>query len=453
MSKLFWLLVASVLLSPLPFGSRQPWAWTVLGLIVALVLILWAARLVVSRDDPPVSASMVWPVLLPFALVAAWIAVQTSSLTPESWHHPLWRSAAEVLGEALPGAVSVDPHVTGDGLLRLLIYGAIFWLSLQFCRASQRAKQVFYGIAMAGLGYAAYGVIVEFTGSNTILWFDKVLYPGSVTGTIEYKNAYATYAGLGLISAMGLLLKVVDDAAADVSGPRERLRRVVSRVLGRGWILAVACIVIATALLLSNSRGGFLAAIAAIVALLLAVAMTQRRKSRYLKTVAGAVVVGCLGVVMVSGGTILDRLDRLNPERDTRTQLFELTTEAIADAPWLGTGQGTFAEIFPIYRTRDIPHPAYRAHNAYLDNALGLGLPAAAALVLAVAAMAGLCLLGVRRRRRNALYPCMGVAATVLIGVHALFDFTLQVPAVTATYCLLMGAGCGQSWSSLANRE
>ena len=53
-----------------------------------------------------------------------------------------------------------------------------------------------------------------------------------------------------------------------------------------------------------------------------------------------------------------------------------------------------------------------------------------------------------RRRRRNALYPCMGVAASVLVGLHATVDFTMQVPAVAATYALIMGAACSQSWST-----
>ena len=51
------------------------------------------------------------------------------------------------------------------------------------------------------------------------------------------------------------------------------------------------------------------------------------------------------------------------------------------------------------------------------------------------------------------MYPCVGLAATVLVGLHALADFTLQVPAVMASYMLIMGAACAQSWSSRLGRR
>jgi predicted branched-subunit amino acid permease len=59
-----------------------------------------------------------------------------------------------------------------------------------------------------------------------------------------------------------------------------------------------------------------------------------------------------------------------------------------------------------------------------------------------------LCAVGIRQRRRDAVYPCVGFAATILAAAHALFDSSLQIPAITATYMLIMGAACAQCWSS-----
>ncbi len=67
---------------------------------------------------------------------------------------------------------------------------------------------------------------------------------------------------------------------------------------------------------------------------------------------------------------------------------------------------------------------------------------------MSIAALFGRCLVGARVRRRNAVYPCIGVGATVLIATHATVDFSLQIPAVAATYALLMGAAVAQSWRS-----
>jgi hypothetical protein len=58
------------------------------------------------------------------------------------------------------------------------------------------------------------------------------------------------------------------------------------------------------------------------------------------------------------------------------------------------------------------------------------------------------CLKGVRRRHRDWAFPAIGVAASVLVGVHALLDFSLQIPAVAILYAGIMGIGCAQASSS-----
>jgi hypothetical protein len=75
-----------------------------------------------------------------------------------------------------------------------------------------------------------------------------------------------------------------------------------------------------------------------------------------------------------------------------------------------------------------------------------LGIPAAAALLLAIAAAAAICVRGVRRRNRDTIFPRVGVAAAALAGTHAAVDFTFEIPAVAAAFCLLMGCAVAQSW-------
>ena len=90
-----------------------------------------------------------------------------------------------------------------------------------------------------------------------------------------------------------------------------------------------------------------------------------------------------------------------------------------------------------------------RAHNTWLENAFELGVPAALALYLALGGLVMTCLRGVTRRHRDWVYPATGVAASVLVGLHALLDFSLQLPAVAILYACIMGIACAQSYSSL----
>ena len=46
------------------------------------------------------------------------------------------------------------------------------------------------------------------------------------------------------------------------------------------------------------------------------------------------------------------------------------------------------------------------------------------------------------------IYPATGVAITVLVGFHSLFDFSMEMPAVAILYAGVMGGCCSQSWST-----
>jgi len=352
------------------------------------------------------------------------------------------------LGLSVTGSISPDPFKTYSGLLRLLTYAGVFWLSLQFCRSRERAQQVIITISLIGLVYAGYGLFVEFTGSETILWFKKTAYLENLTSTFVNRNSYATYAGLGLICATGMIFKLVGDLGGEHISLRETIRAVVLRLLGQGWPFIVAWFVIFVALLLTGSRGGFLATAAGLVTLFIAVGVAASGEYKFSKKLAGAAALVAVGFLILSGGVTLDRLAQTAEKSDLRPQIYEQTTTAISDSPWLGTGFGTFNDVFRIYRTSAFGVTVAKAHNTYLENTLELGIPGSVALTLSVVCLFILCVMGIRRRRRDAIYPSIGIAASVLVGSHALVDFSLQIPAVTLTYCLLMGAACAQSWSS-----
>lgn len=445
---IFWLLIGLVAFAPFPFASVPPWSSGLMACAVAGLLIAWSMKLVSGTARPEVGFRETRVFLVPFGLAAAWAAIQAMPMAPDTLDHPLWIGAGAALGANLRGTVSLDPSATGSALALLLAYGGIFWLSLQYCRSRQRARQVFLALTVAGLGYAAYGLVVEFSGAHMVLWFEKSAYVNNLTSTFINRNSYATYAGLTLLCAIAMFIELFSGAVGDHLSGRERIRSTLDVATGRGWMTLVACPVIATALLLSESRGGFLSTSVGIVALVIAIGATRTVGFRH--AFAMAVAVFGIGLVffLFSGEVTAERLARTDVGSEERTAIYDLTLQAIGDAPLLGTGLGTFGEVFRMYRDERVLHVFDAAHNTYLEIALELGLPAASLLVLSIAALFVRCVIGVRTRRRDALFPCIGVAATALIAVHSLVDFSMQIPAVAAAYALLMGAAVAQSWSS-----
>ena len=449
---MFWILIAVVVIAPLPFAAFSTyvyaWSWGLMACVVGGLLAVWSGRVILGREQATFGLQRTWPFVVLFGAAVIWAAVQSMSITPAEWHHPLWRSAAEALDMDLEPAVSLDPYETLSALTRLLTYGGIFWLSLQYSRRAVRARQVLYAVTYAGLAYAVYGLIVQFTGSHMIFWLPKFAYENDLTSTFVNRNSYATYAGLGLLCTTGLILVVISQSVGTALGRKERLLRLVENMTGREWVLLVAWITIMTALILSNSRAGFLSTVLGLMILVLVLGLTRAVHARFAVAFAIACVVA-VGVFFTLGGEQLGaRLADTSLVASERPRVYQLTLGAIESAPALGTGYGTFEEVFRFYRTSDIGNFYLKAHNTYLENTLELGIPAALALFGVLAGFLVLTFVGLRRRRREAVYSCVGFAATVLVAAHSTVDFSLQIPAVTATYCLIMGAACAQSWSS-----
>ena len=451
----FWVFLGILATCPLPLGGNRPLAWNFLAVLVGMTLIAWAVESFYDGRRPPVSLFRLWPMVALFLLAASWAAVQAMPFPVPGWIHPLRMAAAPVLSLPVKAAISLAPAETVSSLVRLLTYGGVFWLALQYTRSTGRAMTVFVVVIAAGMGFAAYGLFVQFTGVQKILWFDKWAYHTDLTSTFVNRNSYATYAGLGLICTLGLLIKT---AYADVyTGPERRraFRLFLSNLAERAWPLILASVIIATALLGSHSRGGLFSAIAGILALLATAAWSRSIKPAHVLASGIAVGVAGMAILVVSGGDTNARMERLTLAAEDRDEVFALTVRAIGDAPWTGTGYGTFESVFRVYRDDTIRGTGVwdKAHNTYLESALELGIPGAACLTLAVAGLAVLCFVGARRRKRNAIFPVIGVAVTVQVAVNSLYDFSLQIPGVAMTYAAIMGVACAQSWSTARRHD
>jgi O-antigen ligase len=217
----------------------------------------------------------------------------------------------------------------------------------------------------------------------------------------------------------------------------------------------IAAAILAMALLQTGSRAGTLSAFAGVVVFIVAAAYAELLRWRQAALLIILLCGAGLLLIGVSGSGVVERLDLLDRDESTRRAIYDLVLRAIADAPYLGTGLGTFPEIFTIYRreTFDTYLTISEAHNSYLENALELGVPATVLFLGALAAIAEANIVALRRRRRGRLFPVLGLAALATVAVHATVDFSLEIPAVAVTYAALAGVACAQSFRSRKRRR
>jgi O-antigen ligase len=450
---IFRLLLVAVALSPLPFGSARTWAWAILASSVGILLLTWSITALFNGNIVRVDFHRTWPALITFGAAIGWAILQTLPIMPVSWHHPLWHDAMSLLGRPYHGSIAVNPGNAMAGIIRLCAYAGIFWLALQYGRDPSNAERAIAAIALSGFIYAGYGLVEYFSGNEKILWFPKYAYKGDATSTFVNRNNYATFSGLGWLCLLAIFFRDLDKRLEHVTESRETIRAIVIFFEKGGWIYLFGTATIAGALLYSHSRGGFICTILGIL-VFCGAKIVNRPRGRFIARWFAILCLVLVGITFIAGGRQLDeRLANSNIRDEERPLIYELTLKAIGDQPLLGSGLGSFEEVFRFYRTSAIGSTFSQAHNTYLETALELGIPATILLWSALLYVIGWIVRGVRMRRRDTIYPCLGLGATALVGIHALVDFSIQIPAVAATYALILGIAFSQSWSRRDSRD
>ncbi len=430
-------------LLPVPLGANRPWSWSLMGLWIAILLAGWAVAIAIGRRSLVWRPAFIVPAVIG-GLLLAWILL--SIVAGFGTPHPLWQLASEQLGRPLPGRIVLSVDASLVALMRLLSYASIFWLVLQYARDRRRAELLLGWISWTGLALALYGLINLFAGNSHLLWYDRWTEQGDLTSTFVNRNHYATFGGLGLICAAALGVAAFRAAWRYSDRSQKLLSRTLECLSGRPIAYFLAALVMAMAVLQTHSRMGAAATALGVTAMLVLMSVSGMVRRYY--ALAAVLLAAGYFLLRVSGEVTLERMGETSDI--SRLPLFDIVVEQIASAPYTGSGYGSFSQAFMMFRDMRLPGASVflEAHNTYLELAAEIGIPAAAQLVFAVLWCVGLCLVGIFRRRRDVIYPIVAVAASVLVGLHALVDFSLQIPAVAALYAAILGLGVAQSWST-----
>jgi O-antigen ligase len=438
---LYRLLLLVIILSPLPLGSARPLAWTGLAVCIGGLLAAWSLLLALGRVQASLSFSQIGVPVLLFLPALAWPLVQIMPLDPAGMTQPLWQETATLLGHGRGHFIALDPGRAATALMLWITNAGIFLLAAQLSR--HRPREGLAALAWAGVAYAVYGLGLHMLGIEKILWMDKWAYLGTVTSTFVNRNAYAAYAGIGMICCMALLIDTLRVRAG-------RLREMAETMLVRSAPYALAILILGMALALTQSRAALGATIAGLIMLwacLLAAGVMRQRSA--LICMGGLISMTVL-VISLGGEGTLNRIAEAGMRDETRDILNRITWTAFLDAPLIGHGLGSYPSLLTIYRDAGLSQPEtfQHAHNLHLEILVEIGAPATLALYAAVGSVLYICLAGLRRRRRDQIYPAVALAAATLLVLHGLVDFSLQMPAIAATFAFLLGLGVSQSFPS-----
>lgn len=406
---------------------------------LAVLLILWALWSRPETPYPALAKPLTWIALAFAGFVFLYLIPLPSSLWAELPGRTPIKQGLDLLGireASLP--LSLSPQGSLWSIVWLLPPVAAFLLVLQTPHSQRKALSwVVIGLAVVSV-FLGTAQLLGGPGSGLRLY--RITNPDLPVGFFANGNHLATLLLCSLPFAGYLAAR-----GASASG-KHRARR------GSGVILATAiAIFLLVGIAIIGSLAGYGLAIPATVATLL----IYRRAAFGQITTAWTVALGALFLVFV-GLALSGPLDpkelagELSDGSTSRKQMALNTVEAAGDFFPLGSGLGSFQDVYRTYADPDQISFTYinHAHNDYAEIALELGLPGLA-LLLVFFGWYGFA--SFKAWRSDEEGANLARAGSVLIGV-VLFHSIVEYPIRTSAIACLFAVGCAlmiSPWASI----
>lgn len=445
----FHLFALCVALAPLVYGATEPLAASAVGLALAVCLLISSP----VSDKHPGSIWLARMTIILAGMVCAWVLVQAASWRVAPTNHPAWGVEAKLFSDgAAQLAFPRYAVLVAGGYVLIPLVG---FLSAVLLVRDDTLHMRFVRLLIAiNLGIAAFCIAQYVLAPRWLLWAPKFHYLDALTGPYVNPNTAATHYGLLLIVALGLGLRQYQ--RIDLISYRDRKVAMPSEVreLRLFAFYAVTAFTFLIALTLTKSRAGILAALLGVTLLVAGfVYYAVRRRATFARAAGLSLLslVGVLAVFSVFGERILLRLEHQGLVDQARLCTYQSIWTAIAQGKWwLGTGFGTFADVFPAYRQPACGLYGHweMAHSVFLEGLLTLGV-----LFLACAALAYYVLIkafahGVVHRRRYRYVPLTCLGILLMLTLHSLVDFSLQIPGFALAAAAVLGSGAAVSLRS-----
>jgi O-antigen ligase len=409
-------------------GASAAGYWSNLALqLAALALIVAAA---VARRGAPLSASSRQALLL-LAATLALILLQLVPLPPAIWTHLPGRGPVAagftLLGLPLPWLpVSLEPYRTIASALWLLPAIAAF-LGVAVL-GLYRASWIAWSLAAVSLVSVALGALQRAGGEQSGFYLYQITNFGAMTGFF----ANANHLGTLLIATIPFLAGLYLNAT--------RSGRSVQKSSGLYVILAGTAMILVVGLVGTTSLAALGIAVPVTAASAMLVVSRRRKLPGWTFALLALITLGSVATVFASpfDNNLTGR--RAHGTEDSRLTSFTLTAAAAKDFLPLGSGIGSFQEV---YRTRENPAAVDRfymnhSHGDYFELALETGVPG---LLLVLAFVAW----WLRRSLvlwRDAEADPFAKAATIAVGAilaHSIVDYPLRTAAVSAILAVCCG--------------
>lgn len=439
------------------FGGRHPWGHAVLIVVsLAAVALTMTQRMILkSWTTRPLGlgwlalAGVSIPLLQLIPLPENWLSFLSPQLRRilPAWNDP---TTASTLGAWR--CVSLAPAETQTALSLWLAYCLVFFYVIQRIEDIEDVESVLRWFVPIVLVLSIFGLLQYLFSNDKFFWlyehpFAKTT--DALKASFTNRNHFADFVAL----TAGLLLWWSLADRRPHGGSRRGPTALCEHQSLEGddthkYLRCFSLPLVFLALLLTQSRGGTLAAVIALVIAGVTLFRTGWLKAQWLGAFLLGLVFLMTAVLIVGTDTIAGRwegLVNLSWEQldrgEARRTVWQNTWRASQDFWPLGSGCGSFSVVYPLYQPSRSTSLYYtHAENGYLQVLLEAGLPGVFLIALTCATLV---IWGWRAwraaptPRHRAAVGAVG-AGLAAFAFHGLVDYVWYVPGLAAVVAILI---------------
>jgi O-antigen ligase len=437
-----FILILLFVFTPIAFGSMEIWAFSLMELGILLLIILWSIQNLVRSSELRVRSLKfeilficLFLILVIFQLIPFPSEI-VKILSPKTYE--LRHGLATDIAQSLPGrqageiriphsAISFVPFLTRIEFYKWLTLIAFFLFLLHwksFGDGFRITNQLMLVIFLVGVFESLYGMFEFFSGHHHILYLRGI---SSVTGTFINRNYFAGYLLMVIPLSMGFFFSREAHHGRRFQGWRQRL----STLDGKTLLIGFGIIVMILGLIFSASRMGILSLLLSFT-LISILFKTPRRGKGFSKTALLILGLAVLWALWIGLDAVIGRFFNVSEDLKWRWTTWEDTLKVVKDYPILGTGLGTFSQIFPMYKSFHMRRFVSHAENDFLQLAsevglIGMGILLILFIFLFVRAVSSIRSMSITDSGRY--IGIGGLVGILALMFHSMVERNLQVPA------------------------
>lgn len=429
----FVVFLLMVVLAPVPYGSKAPFWIVVWTALAGFVLLLADARRIERRHALMLCGAFL--VLLAY-LIVAWL----QSVVPAVLPLDIWEQMWQVLGESGPLRSVAVRDAPSLFFLRPLLLLCVFSSAVIFSVEERNAWWLLRAVPAFTCIAAVVGLIALVLEIRELRPFDQ---GGSLVAFFVNRNTSATYMGSGFLILLALAVVQVRSAARR-GNLAQAWKSVFATTENRILLFGLSLLFVLLPLTLSRAGLGITTVLAAATCIVFFV-----RRIRRWWVALGLFLAFFAAIYLLSGDQWRARQALVGFSSGDRTVVYGIMLSSILEHPLLGMGLGTFASVFPAFRTDDLGVRGIwdLGHSTPLELTFEGGVPLALVVLSFFAVCAGVLVQGVRRRPDDP-YILAALLVGLLGALHSTIDFSLQLPGYAIEYMAVTGLGVGRALAS-----